>query len=692
MKKKFFLMTSVLVVAAMLLSACATPTPEVIEKIITQVVKETVKETVIVEGTPQVVEKEVTKVVEKVVTKEVEKVVEVEKEIESQLPVEVPRDKVYVIDQIFRYSVVDNFNLWVSGPPSPTRQGFCFDTLWYIDQQTGEWINSLAKEKPIYNDDYTQMTVNLREGVYWSDGVEFTADDVVFTVNTLKGHPGMNWSAEMDIYVEDVTAPDKYTVVFDLKESNPRFHYFHTSRYNGVYMMPKHIWEEVEDPMSFTFFPVVSLGAYVYEDSDPAGYWELFKLRDDWERATPGILTGKPGPEYILTIFYGGSERKVIAMARHELDVFMNVDYEAFKALLESTPTARSWFKDFPWAYPNELDARFFGFNYESQPWANEKDVRWALALALDMLDLHTEYIGGVTRITPIPQPATAMMMDLFHVPLEPWLKELEIEVGDGETFKPYDETVPMQVAEWAREQGYSVPDDPEAARMRFGMGWWKHAPDVAEKLLLKHGFTRDADGKWLLPDGTPWTIKMIAAPDEVDVYRLAIGAQDQWGDFGINVEIETLERDPYYTRNNQGLFDMTSGWGNANSLSVNATADKWQALLGLHSQFYTPVGESTAGRGSTNAMRLKSPELDAIIDEMGSLHPEDPQVLELARDSMKLWAENMYSIVTISFKKFVTIDEYYWTGFPTSEHPDRQPLYWFIGGRFTLPYVEPIE
>lgn len=65
-----------LIMVASLLAACATPTPEVIEKVvtqevekvITQVVKETVKETVIVEGTPQIVEKEVTKVVEKVVT------------------------------------------------------------------------------------------------------------------------------------------------------------------------------------------------------------------------------------------------------------------------------------------------------------------------------------------------------------------------------------------------------------------------------------------------------------------------------------------------------------------------------------------------------------------------------------------------------------------------------------------------
>jgi len=48
------------------LAGCATPMPQVVEKIVTQVVKETV----IVKGTPQVVEKKVTKVVEveKVVT------------------------------------------------------------------------------------------------------------------------------------------------------------------------------------------------------------------------------------------------------------------------------------------------------------------------------------------------------------------------------------------------------------------------------------------------------------------------------------------------------------------------------------------------------------------------------------------------------------------------------------------------
>ncbi|NOZ50469.1 MAG: polyamine ABC transporter substrate-binding protein [Chloroflexi bacterium] len=66
MKRIIVLIT--LLVAVLIISACAQPTPKVVEKEV--VVTQIVKETVIVEGTPQVVEKqvEVTKIVQEVVT------------------------------------------------------------------------------------------------------------------------------------------------------------------------------------------------------------------------------------------------------------------------------------------------------------------------------------------------------------------------------------------------------------------------------------------------------------------------------------------------------------------------------------------------------------------------------------------------------------------------------------------------
>ncbi|MEZ4639580.1 MAG: hypothetical protein R2856_32235 [Caldilineaceae bacterium] len=45
--------------------------------------------------------------------------------------------------------------------------------------------------------------------------------------------------------------------------------------------------------------------------------------------------------------------------------------------------------------------------------------------------------------------------------------------------------------------------------------------------------------------------------------------------------------------------------------------------------------------------------------------------------------------ITAISFKKFVTWDERYWTGFPTAENPNYMPLYWFHGRQVCVPEPE---
>jgi ABC-type transport system substrate-binding protein len=52
------------------------------------------------------------------------------------------------------------------------------------------WGNSLAADKPQYNPDFTEMTAKSRSGIFWSDGVEFTADDVISTVMTQIKNPG----------------------------------------------------------------------------------------------------------------------------------------------------------------------------------------------------------------------------------------------------------------------------------------------------------------------------------------------------------------------------------------------------------------------------------------------------------------------------------------------------------------------
>ena len=84
-------------------------------------------------------------------------------------------------------------------------------------------------------------------------------------------------------------------------------------------------------------------------------------------------------------------------------------------------------------------------------------------------------------------------------------MKSFTIDVGNGETFAPYDPDVPKRVAAYAKSRGYVFPDTQEFQEKAFGLGWYKYAPEIAEKLLTKNGFKQDKDGKWLKPDGKPF-------------------------------------------------------------------------------------------------------------------------------------------------------------------------------------------
>jgi peptide/nickel transport system substrate-binding protein len=115
------------------------------------------------------------------------------------------------------------------------------------------------------------MTVDLRDNLIWSDGQPFTADDVVYTIETILGNNQLAWNPDLSLWVDKVTKTGDFQVEFSLKKPNPRFHSLFEARWNGVYMMPKHQFEAVSDLASFKNEKPVVLGAYVPVQFDPQG-------------------------------------------------------------------------------------------------------------------------------------------------------------------------------------------------------------------------------------------------------------------------------------------------------------------------------------------------------------------------------------------------------------------------------------
>ncbi len=276
-----------------------------------------------------------------------------------------PRSETVFIAQLSgRVGAPDNFNEWVGWKwRDRGMANLMNEALWTIDYTVGKVINGLAAASPEYNEDFTQLTIPLREGVYWSDGVEFTAADVIFTIELLKATPGMNYNVQMQ-GVESVSAVDSYTVVVDLTEPDSRFHTFFLDRWGCLWMMPKHVFEKVEDPIVFEYNPPLSLGPYVLHSYDPAGFWTAWERRDDWDRTPTGMLYGKPAPKYAVLRAAGEAALQVMAVARYELDNAVPITIEAQKASLVMDPYASTFYPDFPWS--DNLDPCITGLTFNT--------------------------------------------------------------------------------------------------------------------------------------------------------------------------------------------------------------------------------------------------------------------------------------------------------------------------------------
>ena len=96
-----------------------------------------------------------------------------------------------------------------------------------------------------FTPDFKQLTIKTRQGIKWSDGTPFSAEDVAYTLNTLRDlGPKVKWGVDVNQALDEATVTDPNTVVLKFKIPSPRFFFFATYKYDiGIYIVPKHIFE-----------------------------------------------------------------------------------------------------------------------------------------------------------------------------------------------------------------------------------------------------------------------------------------------------------------------------------------------------------------------------------------------------------------------------------------------------------------
>lgn len=172
--------------------------------------------------------------------------------------------------------IVANFN-----PYSPTSLhaalGGVYEPLFLFNKIQADDPIPLLGEEVTWNDEGTELEVDLRDGVKWNDGEDFTADDVVYSYT--------NDAVQLD-FIDSVEAVDDTTVKFTFNSPSFRNEY---SLLGATYIVPEHVYSELDDLVTFANdSDPVGTGPFKVDTVTDAGY-TMVANTDYWDADRPSI-------------------------------------------------------------------------------------------------------------------------------------------------------------------------------------------------------------------------------------------------------------------------------------------------------------------------------------------------------------------------------------------------------------------
>lgn len=509
--------------------------------------------------------------------------------------------------------------------------GLLYDTL--MQQATDEPGTShpLIAETFTYPEDYSSATYRINPEAKWHDGKPITAEDVVWSFNTLKAINPLYGRYYHNVTEAVAVSEREVEFHFDQKGNRELPHIM-----GDLTVLPKHWWEGTDqsgkkrDITQPTLEPPLGSGAYSIESFRPGSEIVWKRVEDYWAAKLP-VNVGRQNFDRRKYVYFTDENAAWQAFTKGGI-----ADYRAENR-------AQKWATEYNFPayeagdvikqeFEQEAGEPMQGFFINTRrPQFQDRRVRQALTYAFDFESMNrTLFYGLYTRTDSYFEGSELASSGL------PQGKELEI-------LKSVEADLPPEV--FTEEFKLPVYDTPQAARENLRR---------AHQLFQEAGWTNKG-GRLVNDKGEQFKIEFLGYQPTHE--RVALPYVSNLRRLGIDASIRIVDASQYQNRLNEFDYDM---------LAIHSVAQS-QSPGNEQREFWGSAAADLPG--SRNYSGIKDPAIDKLVERVIFAKDRDELVAATrALDRVLLWN---YYVVPQWHLPVVWIA--YWNKFGI---PEKQPAY----------------
>ncbi len=547
---------------------------------------------------------------------------------------EVARNKTVIAVRGGTQGKFTDADLWNPFLPTANHQlavQMVYEPLAYYSAFTNKTTMWLA-ESIEYTPDFMQLTVKTRQGIKWSDGQPFSAEDVAYTFNqlVLVGSK-VKWGADVAQFLDSAKATDANTTVFKFKVPAPRFFDFVAYKFDiGVYIAPKHIFEG-QDWSTFTHFDIakglpVTTAPWKVVYSAPEQ--KVLDRLDSWWGVQAGV-GALPAPQRYILLPDPGEQGLATGIIASQYDIATGLQPATFPTVFKGNAKVTTWtgqkapYGQTDW-WPHSLY-----LNNAKAPY-NDPNVRWAISSYLNRDQIIDVGWSGASS------PST------LFLPNYPGLKPF------------IDAAQPLL-------QQYPILE---------------YNPKKGDDLLTKKGWKKDGKGMWQDEAGKPVQLEIMSFFDFTGVGPVIVEQLKRAG-----IDATYGEPPNFFTRFSDGDYTGVL-FGHGGSYS----ADIYYSL-----RLYQTASEKIPGGHLVNFSLWKNAEYDKLVDQLYGISPNDTaKTLDIWKKCMALWLPEYPDIQISQGLHRLPMNTTYWKGWPSEADPYVNPAHFHLTWPLVMHKLQP--